>query len=157
MKKQPSVVAIVIAVIMSIVLFPLIFGTGIASGAVFSAESMMQEGREWELYDAFTEHGGEDWVYELLLSETGETIEIEQEVSVSIRELFPKEDVSTLMKELYEALIKGERYSVELPNQKLFVEQKLMEYFDDTVEKEMKEQFGDAYELLDEQAKDEEA
>ncbi len=149
MKKQTSVVAIVIAVVMSILLFPLILGTGIASGAIFSAESVVQPGREQELYDAFVENGGVDWIYDLFLEETGETMKIDGDLTINMREMFPKEDIGTLIKEIYQSFMKGERYSVKLPNQEQFMKQELMRYFDDNAERWLREKLGEAYDLAD--------
>ncbi|MBP3610069.1 MAG: hypothetical protein J6J42_07030 [Lachnospiraceae bacterium] len=155
MKKQTNVVAIVIAVIMSVLLFPMIVGTGMASGAIFSAESLLQPGREMELYDAFAEHGGIDWIYEMLLEETGESIEIEEDLSVQVRELFPKEDISLVIKEIYQSVLEGEEYTVDLAKQEQFMKQLLMQYFDDNVEKWLREELGEQYDLADEALKEE--
>lgn len=155
MKKQTSVVAIVIAVIMSILLFPLILGTGVASGAIFSVSSALKPEREQELYDAFEENGGIDWIYEIFLEETGETVEMSEDLSVNMRELFPKEDVSALVKEIYQAFIKGEQYSVKLPKQEQFMKQELMQYFDENAETWLREELGEAYDLADAATKEE--
>ena len=49
MKNKTSVLAIVIAVIFSIILFPFVLAGGVGAGAVFTVESVIAPDREEEL------------------------------------------------------------------------------------------------------------
>lgn len=155
MKKQTSTLAIIIAIIMSIFLFPLIVGTGIASGTIFSVESVIQPGREQELYEVFETYGGTDWIYELFLEETGEQIVVEEDLIINVRELYPKEDVSTVIKGIYQSLLKGEEYSLDLSKQEQFIREEFIRYFDDNAEKWLREELGEAYDVTEEALKKE--
>ena len=67
MKKKTSALAIVVAVIFSIVLFPFIFAGGAGASAVFTLESVIAPDREEELYQSFVRNGGMDWGYNLVI------------------------------------------------------------------------------------------
>lgn len=180
MKKKPSALAIVVAVIFSIMLFPLIFIGGISSGLVFSMESVLAPDREEEIYQSFVKNGGTDWVYDLFitgvdegLSEAlngsmpedlgGEAINID----LDAKELFTREQVDTIVDDIYHALIKGKTYQFDLSNQKKYIEIKLKEYYDTTViaeieatveeniEAEVQKEYGEGYDALPESEKQE--
>lgn len=172
MKKKTSAVAIVVAVIFSIILFPFIFFGGVSSGLVFSLESVVAPNREEDIYQSFVDNGGVDWVYDLLIegveegladSMDGENIDI----NLDAKELFPKNQVETIVYEVYHAIIKGDTYRFDLSYQKNLMNAKLKEYFDTTVtaeikttideniEEEVRKEHGEAYDLLTESEKQE--
>ena len=61
MKKKTSAVAIVVAIIFSIILFPFVLAGGIGASAVFTLESVMAPDREEELYQSFVKNGVYPW------------------------------------------------------------------------------------------------
>lgn len=155
MNKKTSAVAIVIAVIMSIVLFLPIVISGLASGTIFSVQAVLQPGREDDLYRSFEDNGGIDYIYDVFLEETGEELEFTKGVSVNVKEFFPKKDVATIVKGLYYAFLEGETYSVKLDFQKTYLKEKAMEYFEQNAENLAKEELGELYELASESQKQE--
>ena len=156
MKKQTSAVAIIVAVIFSIVLFPFIVVTGISSGVIFSMESVFQQNREEEIYQSFVKSGGEEYIYELLLE--GAESEI-GEFDVDPEEFFPREQVNTMIDDIYHALLKGEKYQVDLSIQKEVTKKYARREFDANIEieieKALKDEYGAAYDLLSESEKQE--
>lgn len=180
MKKKTSALAIVLAVFFSILLFPLIFISSIGSSLIFSMESVIAPNREEELYQSFVKNGGTDWVYDLFvngveegLSEAlngsmpedlgGESINID----LDARELFTKEQVYTVVDDIYHALIKGKTYQFDLSNQKNYIEAKLREYYEttvtaeikatveETIESEVQKEYGEGFDALPESEKQE--
>lgn len=152
MKKQTSTLAIVVAVIFSIILFPFIFVGGIASGAVFSAESILQPGREDEFYRSFVDNGGIDWVYDWLGNDFEESMAGE-EALVEFTELFPKDQVESMVYDIFHAIMNGEEYQADLSYQKDVMRLKMMQYFEETVEDEIRKNYSDNYDLLDAETK----
>lgn len=180
MKKKTNAVAIVVAVIFSIFLFPLIFISGIGSGVVFSVESVVAQEREEELYQSFIDRGGMDWMYELLISgvedslaeglnvsTTEEIGDVPMDINLDARELLPRNQIETIVYDVFHAVVKGETYQLDLSYQKNLMESKLNEYFEtavvteieatveETVEAEIKKEQGEAYALLTESEKQE--
>ena len=159
MKKKPSAVAIVIAVIMSIILFLPIVVSGVVAGSIFSAQSILQPGREHELYQSFEKNGGVDYIYDFLIDEVGEEMEFMEGISINFREFCSKEDVEEIVKGIYEAFFKGELYEATLDSQEAYLKDKADEYFEKNIEDFVKEEFGDLYEMATEsqiqEAKDE--
>ena len=162
MKKKPSTLAIIIAVIFSIFLFPFIFIGGLSSGVVFSLESMVAPDREEDLYQSFVDNGGVDWVYDLFLSRVEEGMGSAEEdlgIELEATELFPRAQVETMVYDVYHAVIKGREYKMDLSYQKDVMQAKLTEYFeaniDAEIENSLREEYGEAYELLEESKKQE--
>ena len=153
MKKKPSAVAIVIAVIMSIILFIPIVGSGLVSGTVFSVGSLLQPGREEEIYQSFEANGGVDFIYDILITEMGEKMEFAEGISIKTEELLPQKDVADIVDGMYHAFLKGESYPVKLDNQKQFLKDKAMLYFDENAENKAREELGAVYDLADESMK----
>lgn len=150
MKKKPGFVAIFVAVLMSIILLLPIIGSGLVAGACFSVQSMLEPGRETELYRSFEKNGGVDFIYDTLLDEFGEEVEFTEDVSINTRELFPKEDAAEIMEGIYHAFFKGENYSIKFESQKEYLQKKAMEYFEQNIDDVIKEELGDLYEYAGE-------
>lgn len=131
MKKKTSVLAIIISVLCSILLFPLILFGGISSGTVFSMASLLQQNREEELYQSFINNGGIDFVYDLWMDEAGEEVE---RFAVEFQELFPKDQVENMFYDIYHALIKGEQYAADFSTQKEIVKEIALQQFDENLE-----------------------
>lgn len=153
MKKETSTLAIAVAVLFSILLFPLIFFSSFASGAVYSAESLLKPEREEDLYRSFVDNGGADWVYGLLITGCEEGLEETIGLGEKAEDLFPKDWVDTMLYDVYHAFIKGEEYQMDLSYQKDVLRDISMEYFDENMEKELREEYGEAYDMLDESTK----
>ena len=154
MKKQTSAVAIIVAVIFSILLFPFILVGGLSSGVVFSLESVIAPNREEDLYRSFADKGGMDFVYELVLQGMEEGMgEEAAEFGLKAEDFFPKSQVETIVYDVYHAFIKGEEYQLDLSYQKNILKEKLMEYFDANMEDELRAEYGAAYDLLNEEQK----
>lgn len=164
MRKKTSAVAIIVAVLCSIILFPFIFVSGLGSGVVFSLESVMAPDREEDLYQSFVEKGGMDWAYDLFIGgvEQGVTEGMGEnglDINLDAKELFPKDKVETIIYNLYHAVIKGKEYQFDLSYQKSLLKTKLMEYFDANAEEEIENriraEYGDEYDMLTESQKQE--
>ncbi len=164
MKKNTSGLAIAVAVVFSILLFPFIFITGVSSGLVFSLESVVAPDREEDLYRSLVDNGGVDWVYEEFISgiEEGLMSEVDgEELNIDIKatEFFPKGQVETIIDDLYHTIMKGEEYNFDFSYQKEYMEVKMTEYFEANVETEMEKQiraeYGEAYDSLSEAQKQE--
>ena len=155
MNKKPGAVAIIIAVIMSIVLFLPIVISGLVSGTIFSVQSVLQPGREDDIYRSFENNGGIDFIYDIFLEETGEEMEFAEGISVNMKEFVPKKDVATIVEGMYYAFLKGETYPVKLDSQKVYLKEKAMEYFEQNVDDLAKEELGELYELASESQKQE--
>lgn len=156
MKKKTSAVAIVVAVIFSIILFPFIFFGGISSGLIFSLESMVAPNREEEIYQSFVNNKGMDWVYDLLLEGAeGQVNDRELEAT----DLFPKAQVETMVDEIYHAIIKGEKYQADFSYQKNKVREFARKEFEENLESEIEnhiqEEYGIEYDTFDEIRKQE--
>ena len=135
MKKKTSTAAIILAVIFSILLFPMIFIGGIASGVVFSLESALLPDRNEDLYHSFEESGGMDWIYDLLISSVEEGLSenvgnSSPEVEISATELFPRDQVETIVSDVYHKIMNGEEYQFDFTYQKKVMLDTLTEYFD---------------------------
>ena len=175
MKKKTSAVAIVIAVIFSILLFPFILVGGVAASGVFTLESVIAPDREEELYQSFVNNGGIDWGYNLIEEglEKGLTEAIAGGLpegmgdstallELDAKEIIPKQQVETIVSDVYHAIVQGKEYQVDLSHQAELVKTKLEEYFDTTVtaeikatvetslEEKVKTEYGEAYNKLSE-------
>lgn len=150
MKQKTSTVAIVVAVIFSILLFPLIAVFGLSSGLVFSAEEVLRPNREEDVYRIFADNGGVDFVYDILLEEAGSEIE---ELGINPEEFFPRTQIETMVYDIYHSIIKGERYTADFSHQKEITKKFAMEQFDANIETEIQKEYGEAYTLLDENQK----
>lgn len=164
MKKKTSALAIILAIFCSILLFPLIMISGIGSGLVFSLESVVTPDREEDLYQSFVDNGGMDWVYDLFVSGVeegmGDGLEAEEvDIELDAKELFPRDQVETMVYDVYHAIIKGEECQFDLSYQKALMETKLMAYYDENaeaeVEAQIKEEYGEEYDTLSESQKQE--
>lgn len=153
MKKKTSAVAIVVAVIFSIVLFPLIFVGGISSGAVFSMASVFQPDREEDVYRSFVDNGGMDWVYDLVIQGVEEGMGTEAaEFGIGAEEFLPKGQVETMVYDIYHAVIKGQTYQPDFSYQKDVLWNASMEYFNENIEDTLREK-SEGYDLLDDAKK----
>ncbi len=155
MSKKPGAVAIIIAVLVSIILFPLIVATGLASGAVFSAATIIEPGRENEIFDKFMAEGGLDTFYEELITETGASFEGMEGVDIDAKELLPKADVEKIVGEMFRALMSEQQYNADLSAQKNYLEGKLDEYFEANIDAAIEEKGGEYYDLMTEDQKKE--
>ena len=154
MNKKTSTVAILVAVIFSIILFPLIAVGGLTSGLIFSAEELLKPDREEELYQSFVENGGVDWVYDLVLTgfEEGAGEDV-AELGVKADEFITREWTEDVVYDVYHAFIKGEKYQFDFSYQKDMMRNILMEYFDENIISSLREEYGEAYDLLSETEK----
>ena len=139
MKKKTSTAAIVVAIIFSILLFPMIMIGGIASGVVFSAESALLPERNEDFYRSFEESGGMDWIYDLIVISVEEGMSdgsgaASLGIELSATELFPRDQVETMVYDVYHKIIKGEEYQFDFSYQKNVMKDKLAEYFDEQTE-----------------------
>ena len=150
MKKKPSVAAIIIAVILSILLFPLIAVSGLVSGGIFSVESLLSPGREEEIYQTFVEHGGMDYVYDLLVQ--GAEGEL-QETGIDPEEFFPKQQVEDIVYEVYHGLLQGKIIQIDLTPQRELTKEYALREFEAGVEEALREEYGEAYDMLEESEK----
>lgn len=180
MKKKTSALAIIVAVIFSIILFPFVLAGGLGASVVFTLESVIAPDREEDLYQSFVKNGGIDWGYDLVIEafEEGLTEGIEGNLPESMgnansiieldaREILPKQQAEKIFSDLYHAIIVGKEYQVDLSYQKDLLKTKLNEYFDtavteeikaaieDTLEEEVKNQYGEVYDRLSETEKQE--
>ena len=154
MKKKTSAVAIVVAVIFSIFLFPMIVAGSLVSGAIFSAEEILLPEREEDIYRSFTENGGVDWVHDLVLDGFEEGAgEEAAELGLKAEEFFTKDWVENMVYEVYHAFINGEEYQFDFSYQKDAMRNLLMEYFNENIESTLREEYGEAYDMLDETTK----
>ena len=180
MKKKTSALAIIIAVIFSIILFPFVFAGGVGAGAVFTLESVIAPDREEELYQSFVRNGGVDWGYDLVIDMLeeglaeglaggmpegmGDTAVLKE---LDAKEILPKQQAETLLSDIYHAVLQGKEYQLDLSHQKEFIKTKLNEYFETTVteeikatvesslEEEVKNEYGEAYDKLSESEREE--
>ncbi len=180
MKKKTSALAIVIAVIFSIILFPFVFAGGVGASAVFTLESVIAPDREEELYRSFVKNGGVDWGYDLIIDGLDKGLKEGLEgslpegmgdgsalLNLDAKEILPKQQLETILSDVYHAIVQGKEYQVDLTHQKELIKQKLNEYYDTTVtaevkatvesslEEEVKKEYGEAYEKLSESEKQE--
>lgn len=173
MNKNTSALAIVFAVIFSIILFPVIFGVSVGSGVVFSLESLVAPGREDEIYQSLKENGAIDWAYDTFTAELDTELEKAitenipkeidadyTEIGLNAWELFPKDRFETIVTDVYHAVLNGQKYQFDFSYQKYVLETKLNAFFDtvvtaeiettvnETVEAEIREEYGIAFDLL---------
>jgi len=179
MKKKTSALAIVVAVIFSIILFPFIFAGGVGASAVFTLESVIAPDREEELYQSFVRNGGVDWGYDLIIE--GLEQGLEEGLSESLpesmgggtlpeldaKEILPKQQAETILSDVYHAIVQGTEYQVDLSHQKELIKTKLNEYFDTTLteeiratveeslEEEIRSEYGEEYDKLPEKEREE--
>lgn len=151
MKKKTSAVAIVIAVIFSILLFPFVLAGGVGAGAVFTLESVIAPDREEEIYQAFVKNGGVDWGYDLLTEGLEKALaeglagglpegmgDASLLADLDAQEILPKQQAETLVSDIYHAIVQGTEYQVDLSHQKELIKTKLNEYFDTALTEEIK-------------------
>lgn len=180
MKKKISAIAIVVAVIFSIILFPFILAGGAGASVVFTLESVIAPDREEELYQSFVRNGGMDWGYNLIIEGLEQGLEEglaegmpegmgdgEALLELDAKEIFPRQQAETMVSDIYHAIVQGKEYQVDLSHQKEFLKTKLNEYFETTVteeikatvetslEEEVKKEYGEAYDKLSESEKQE--
>jgi len=180
MKKKTSAIAIVVAVIFSIILFPFVFAGGVGSSAVFTLESVLAPDREEELYRSFVKNGGVDWGYDLIAEGLEQGLEeglagsmpedmgAEEILSnLKAEDILPKQQAETILSDVYHAIVQGKEYQVDLSHQKELIKTKLNEYFDTTLteeikstvesslEEEIKNEYGEEYEKLPEKEREE--
>lgn len=180
MKKKTSAIAIVVAVIFSIILFPFIFVGGACAGAVFTLESVIAPDREEELYQSFVRNGGVDWGYNLIIEGLEQGLEEGLAESMpegmgdgavllelDAKEILPKQQAETILSDVYHAIVQGKEYQVDLSHQKSLIKTMLNEYFDTTVtteikatvetslEEEVKKEYGEEYNKLPESEREE--
>ena len=170
MKKKISAIAIVVAVIFSIILFPFILAGGAGASVVFTLESVIAPDREEELYQSFVRNGGMDWGYNLIIEGLEQGLEEglaegmpegmgdgEALLELDAKEIFPRQQAETMVSDIYHAIVQGKEYQVDLSHQKEFLKTKLNEYFETTVteeikatvetslEEEVKKEYGETY------------
>jgi len=180
MEKKTSALAIVVAVIFSIVLFPFIFAGGAGASAIFTLESVIAPDREEELYQSFVRNGGMDWGYNLVIEALDEGLKEGLAgglpegmgdgaalLELDAKEILPKQQAETIVSDIYHAIVQGKEYQVDLSHQKNFLKEKLNEYFDTSVtaeikatvenslEEEVKNQYGEEYNKLSESEREE--
>ena len=180
MKNKTSVLAIVIAVIFSIILFPFVLAGGVGAGAVFTVESVIAPDREEELYQSFVRNGGIDWGYDLVIEVLEEGLaeglagSMPEEMGddaalmeLDARELLPKQQAETMISDIYHAILQGKGYQPDLSYQKDLLKTKLEEYFNTTVtaeveaavenslEEEVRKEYGEAFDKLPENERQE--
>jgi len=180
MKKETSAVAIVVAVIFSIILFPFILAGGAGASAVFTLESVIAPDREEDLYQSFVRNGGMDWGYNLVIEALDEGLKEglaeslpegmgdgAELLELDAKEILPRQQAETMVSDIYHAIVQGKEYQVDLSHQKDFLKTKLNEYFETTVtaevkatveaslEEEVKKEYGEAYDKLSESEKQE--
>ena len=151
MKKKTSTVAIVVAVIFSILLFPLILLGGLSSGLVFSAESLLSPGREEELYQTFVDHKGIDFIHELMIAEAGAEV---AEFGIDPEEFFPREQIESVVYDVYHGFLRGESIQIQLTHQRELTKEYAMEEFEAGIEEALREEYGEMYDMLDESQKE---
>ena len=179
MKKKTSAVAIAVAVIFSIILFPFVLAGGAAASGIFTLESVIAPDREEELYQSFVRNGGMDWGYNLLIEKADkalgegladmlpEGMGDGSSMEISTKEILPKEQAETMVSDIYHAIVQGKEYQVDLSHQKELIKDKLNEYFDTSVtaeikatvenslEEEIKKEYGETYNKLSESEREE--
>ena len=180
MKKKTSALAIVVAVIFSIILFPFVLAGGAAASGVFTLESVIAPDREEELYQSFVRNGGMDWGYNLVIDGLEEGLaealagglpegmgDGSALLDLDAKEILPKQQAETIVSDVYHAIIQGKEYQVDLSHQKELLKTKLNEYFETSVtaeikatvesslEEEVKKEYGETYEKLSESERQE--
>lgn len=180
MKKKTSVVAIIVAVIFSIILFPFVLAGGAGASAIFTLESVIAPDREEEIYQAFVRNGGVDWGYDLLTEGLEKALaeglaeglpegmgDGAVLTDLDAKEILPKQQAEAMVSDIYHAIVQGTEYQVDLSHQKELIKQKLNEYFDTTLteeikstvesslEEEIKREYGEAYDKLPEKEREE--
>ena len=180
MRKKTSALAIVIAVIFSIILFPFVLAGGAGASAVFTLESVIAPDREEELYQAFVRNGGIDWGYDLIVDALDEVLEESFAgglpegmgdgaalMDLDAKEILPKQQAETMISDIYHAIVQGKEYQLDLSHQRELIKAKLNEYFNTTVaeeikatvesslEEEVKKEYGEDYDKLSESDKQE--
>lgn len=180
MKKKTSAVAIVVAVIFSIILFPFIIAGGAGASGVFTLESVLAPDREEELYQSFVRNGGMDWGYDLIAEGLEQGLEeglagsmpedmgAEEILSnLKAEDILPKQQAETILSDVYHAIVQGKEYQVDLSHQKELIKTKLNEYFDtslteeikatveSSLEEEIKKEYGEEFDKLPEKEREE--
>ena len=174
MKKKTSALAIVVAVLFSIILFPFVLAGGLGSGVVFTLESVIAPDREEELYQSFVGNGGLDWGYDLIIEEADKALADGlagmlpegmgdgASIELSATEILPKEQAEKIVSDVYHAIVQGKEYQVDLSYQKDLIKTTLNEYFEtsvtaeikatveDSLEEEVKKEYGEEYNKLSE-------
>ena len=180
MKKKTSAVAIVVAVLFSIILFPFIIAGGVGASAVFTLESVLAPDREEELYQSFVRNGGMDWGYDLIAEGLEQGLKEGLDGSMpedmgagellsdlKAEDILPKQQAETILSDVYHAIVQGTEYQVDLSHQKELIKTKLNEYFDTTLteeiratveeslEEEIRSEYGEEYDKLPEKEREE--
>lgn len=158
MKKKTSTFAIVMAIFFSIFLFPIILLCGCGAGIIFSVESVMEQGREEELYEAFVTHDGMDALYDIFMEEVEQQDGVELFLSGMEKEqFFPREQFAKMADDIYHAVLRGEEYTTDFSYQKNVLREYAIREFEDSLEenleKELREQYEAVYEELSEEEK----
>ncbi len=155
MNKKPGAAAVIVAVLVSILLFPFILVTGFGSGAVFSAAAVIEPGREDQIFDTFLAEGGLDGVYDEIINEAGSTFSDLEQFGISLEEFLPKSDLEYMLRGMFEALMSEQRYAVDLTAQRNYLDRKMDEYFEANIDSMIREEAGEYYDHMTEEQKEE--
>ena len=68
-----------------------------------------------------------------------------EEALVEFTELFPKDQVESMVYDIFHAIMNGEEYQADLSYQKDVMYLKMMQYFEETVEDEIRKNYSDNY------------
>ena len=157
--KKRSVVGIIITIIFSIILFPIIWASGLAAGAIQAVSSVVKEERKEEIYEVFTENGGMEWVYGMVekkISESVNNISLEglpENANEIFEGIITKSDVEAIVDEFYHTAVKGEIYQVEISFLEERVKENTAAYFDREADHYIESNLATIYQNMDEASK----
>ncbi len=153
MKKKTNPIAILFAILVSIVLFPFVIATGFATGAVFGSETLLLPERNEQLFDTVVTDEVVDYIYAELEAAMGESMTDMEGITVEMDKFFSKEQVRTMLHDMYTAILSDTPYDADLSAQKAYMYQLTDEYFEANIDDLIREEAGDLYEYMTEEDK----
>lgn len=140
--KKRNTVALLLAIIVSIILVPCVVAFGLSAASVKALSDFVSEGREEELYAILEKEDGIALLYEnvegylkdteKMMKQSG-TIPADAEI---FQDVITYEDINAIVHGAYHAFINGNVYTFQLARQKEIIKKNIEEYF----EKYLKEQ-----------------
>ena len=157
--KKRSVVGIIITVILSIVLLPLIWASGLAGTSVKAVSSVVKEERKEDIYQAFVENEGIEWIYGIVDEEIqkfiadGDTEGLPENFHEIFEGVITKADIEMIADGLYHKMVKGEIYQFELSFVGDRIKTNAEAFFDQEADAYIEGNLPALYEAMDEETK----
>ena len=150
--KKRGPIAIVLAVLFSILLFPFIYAFGLCSGAIMATSSWFEPGRKEEVYQNFVADDGIDWLYEVIdgaieegVMEASGSMEDVAGLEQIFENLITRDDVETIVKDVYDTVLSGEVYQFDFSVFSERLLSKLEGFADDNAAAYIEENLADIY------------